>query len=143
MKHIMLSLLFVLIAGVVPSVSSPADVVFGEEFTLKAGQRATLQSGIPGISIKLRFVGVPRDNRCPEGAQCIVPGNAKVELKFKSSSRESLSVILNTDDLPREVEVPGVRVELIRLTPVPKPDGEIDPDDYELTLVALRTVLLR
>ena len=144
MKPLMLSLLFLLAVGFAPSPSFSDDVLFGEEFTLKAGEKTTLDPGIPSVPIKLRFVRVPHDGRCPDGAQCILPGNAKVELKFKSSSsRESLSVIVNTDELPQEVEVPGIRVKLIKLTPHPRIGTDIDPNDYEVTLVATRTSMLR
>jgi hypothetical protein len=143
MKVAMLSLLLMFTAAYGQSPSISENVVLGEEFTIKVGERATVEPGIPLPNLKIRFVRVPRDGRCPEGAACLVAGNAMIELKFKSSSRESLSVILNTDESPQEVEVPGVRIKLIKLTPHPKLGQEIDPNDYEVTLVAFRTLFLR
>jgi phage shock protein E len=139
---LLLSLVLITV-GLFPSQSLSEDAGFVEEFTIKVGEKVTLDPGIPSVPIKIRFVRVPHEGRCPEGAQCILPGNAKVELKFKSSSRESLSVILNTDELPQQVEVPGVRVKLIKLTPHPRIGTEIDPNAYELTLIAERTSFLR
>jgi len=143
MKLTILSLLLIVAVGHSQDSSPIREVPFNEEFTVKIGEQVVVKPGIPGNNVKITFVSVPRDGRCPEGAACIVPGNAKVELKFKSSGNRSLSTIVNTDETPHDVEIPGIRVHLIRLDPPRKVGVEIDPNDYEATLVVSRTVFLR
>ena len=143
MKLTILSLLLIVAVGHSQDSSRIREVPFNEEFTVKIGEQVVVKPGIPGNNVKITFVSVPRDGRCPEGAACIVPGNAKVELKFKSSGNRSLSTIVNTDETPHNVEIPGIRVHLIRLDPPRKVGVEIDPNDYEATLVVSRTVFLR
>ena len=107
------------------------------EVILKLGERVVIEDTL-GNQLRVRFVAVPKDERCPEGAACLVPGNAKVELRFKSSNKESLSVILNTDDGPQAVELPGIRLTLIALNPRPQLGVVIDPKDYKATLSVSR-----
>ena len=144
MKLTVLSLLLLMVAvGSSQDSSQIREVPFNEEFKVKIGDQVLVRPGVPDKKVKITFVSVPQDRRCPEGAQCILPGNAKVELKFKGSVSGSLSAIVNTDESPNNVEIPGIRVQLKRLDPPRKAGVEIDPADYEATLVLSRTVFVR
>ena len=136
-----LTVVFLLLSLTVVSNSRRPDfsqtTVPDREVILKLGERVVIEDTL-GAQLRVRFVSVPTDGRCPEGAACVAPGNGKVELRFKSSNKESLSVILNTDDGPQAIELPGIRLALVALDPHPQLGVVIDPRDYKATLSVSR-----
>lgn len=106
----------------------------GQEFSLRAGRQAELK----GARLKVRFVGVAEDSRCPTGVDCIWAGNARVSLVVQRAGGPATTVELNTNVEPKAVSAEGYELALTSLSPYPQSGAKIDPKDYTATLVLRR-----
>src|SRR6185312_15051394 len=62
-----------------PHSNSAFDVVrLGREFKLKAGRQVTVK----GTKLRIRFVAVENDSRCPSDVTCVWAGNAAVQFQL-------------------------------------------------------------
>ncbi len=98
-------------------------------FDLKLGQQVTVLN--TGLTIK--FKSVDNDSRCPEGAKCIMPGNAKVTIIV---SKKEIS--LNTFVKPKESRYSNYTLQLVDLIPHRRLETEIDPKDYVVRLIVTK-----
>ena len=99
----------------------------GREFRLK----------VKGTKLRIRFVAVENDSRCPSDVTCVWAGNAAVRLQL-GTGRGSKTVTLNTSKSPSfvgETEYQGYKVKLVELGPYPRSDRKIAPRDYTATLL--------
>ena len=135
MKRIILYLLaFVSLALFLSGCPAASDVVeakLGYEFTLPVGQRAVVE----GEDLELRFKTVLSDNRCPQGAQCIIAGEVRIILEIKQDG-SSDSVELSQPGLFEDYSLESYgRYKLIfKIEPYPEIGHQIADDDYELKL---------
>jgi hypothetical protein len=105
----------------------------GQEFKLKAGRQVTVK----GAKLRIRFVAVENDSRCPADVTCVWAGNAAVQLQLGTGSG-SKTVTLNTSKSPSflgETEYRGYKVKLVELSPYPRSDRKIARRDYTATLL--------
>lgn len=102
-----------------------------KEFNLGVGESAIISQH--GVVIK--FKTVEEDSRCPIPLACFVAGNAVVVLELKDSDRNKQTIKLNTYLEPKNVEYSNLIIDLKDLTPYPKSDEIIDPDDYVAKLI--------
>jgi len=105
----------------------------GREFKLQVGKQVTVK----GSKLKIKFVGVDNDSRCPSDVTCVWGGNAAVRFQLSTGSR-SKTVTLNTSKASSfisEVTFQGYRVKLIELSPYPRSDRKIEKRDYVTTLL--------
>jgi hypothetical protein len=108
-------------------------VPMNQEFTLAPGNTATIQ----GTSIRLEFVRVSGDSRCPRDAVCVLGGDALVIVRVTDGGSSDYE--LHTGDESRaSVTHAGVRIELVTLQPYPFSARTIAPDDYRATFAARR-----
>lgn len=56
--------------------------------------------------MKITMLEVCRDNRCPEGVQCVAAGNAQILFRFQVGARVR-NVALNTNKAPNKVVIAG------------------------------------
>jgi hypothetical protein len=131
MKRCLAALFILLAAGV--ACGQPAQV--GREFKLKAGRVVTLDGG----ALRVRFVRVPSDSRCPVDVECVWAGNAEVLLEVGGSrGRGQKSLTLNTNASP---ERPGegaygrYTLKLVALAPQRRSSQEVKPGEYTATLL--------
>lgn len=89
---------------------------------------------IPGTVLRVEFLGVEEDSRCPVDVTCVWEGNAAVELGLNAGSGPTHLHVLNTALEPRAVDFAGVRVTVVGLTPQPHEGEPIPPDHYVVTL---------
>lgn len=107
---------------------------------LAVGQSLRFDNGL-----KLTFVGVRNDSRCPEGALCITAGDAEVVLLAYVGRQPAKLIRIHTDLEPQVVVLsalpPGkigipksysVRVE--SLSPLPKIGRKLKQSDYRVVL---------
>lgn len=117
-----------------PHSNSALDVVrLDREFKLKAGRQVTVK----GTKLRIRFVAVENDSRCPSDVTCVWAGNAAVQLQL-GTGRSSKTVTLNTSKSPSfagETEYRGYKVKLVDLSPYPRSDRKIVRRDYTATLL--------
>jgi hypothetical protein len=118
------------------SAESPKPVQKG----LAVGQSLRFDDGL-----KLTFVGVRHDSRCPQGAFCITAGDAEVLLLAYVGKRPAKVIRVHTELEPQVVVLsalpPGkvgipksysVRVE--SLSPLPKIGRKLKQSDYRVVL---------
>jgi hypothetical protein len=135
MKRIILCLLALVgltlfVAGC-PADSDVIKAKLGHEFILPVGQTAVVE----GQDLELRFKTVLSDNRCPQGAQCIIAGEVRVVLEITQNG-SSDSVELSQPGLFEDysLEIYGQYKLIFEILPYPEVGKEIGDDDYELKL---------
>jgi hypothetical protein len=90
------------------------------------------------VDLRVQFVEVTGDSRCPADAVCITGGDALVHIRVSDGSSAS-TYELHTGDLSRASIVHGsVKIALVELQPYPFSSRTIAPGDYRATLTASR-----
>lgn len=114
--------------------ANPAKALIDKEFSLGIGQTAHIE----GEKLVIKFKAVLEDSRCPINVVCVWAGNGKVEFGILDIDGQNKTVILNTEEEPKEVTLKGHKLKLISLNP-PRVDGvSISPGDYSVTLLVER-----
>ncbi len=88
--------------------------------------------------LSVKFVSVEEDSRCPEGANCIWAGNARITIKVRKSAGAWKSFELNTGRGPETITFGGFELKLTSLTPTPKSDAPTDKRRYIATISIMR-----
>jgi hypothetical protein len=109
-------------------------VPLNQRFTLAPGETAT----IDGASIRIQFVRVTGDSRCPADAICIQGGDALVSVRVLDGGG-TVEHELHTGDSSRaHVIHRDLRIALVELQPYPFSSRTIQPGDYRATLTVTR-----
>jgi hypothetical protein len=114
------------------SLTAPT-VGLNQEFVLAPGEAATIAT----TGLRIRFVGVRGDSRCPADAVCILGGDAIVAIEVLSFGGGRHEYDLHTGDL-RPVVHEGFAIALVKLEPYPFSSQTIQPNDYRATLRVTR-----
>ena len=112
--------------------STPAGPTagFGQQVTLAPGESAV----VGGTGVRLQFVDVVGDSRCPADAFCIQGGDAIVHVRASASGGTAV-YDLHTGDSSRAAALHGgVRFTLTQLVPYPFSGRTIPSQDYRATL---------
>jgi hypothetical protein len=129
-KLLILAALCLLPATACQDSPSEPTVPIDQQVTLAPGQTAS----IAGAPLKVLFVRVSGDSRCPAGALCIQGGDAIVHISVGNGGA-AVDYELHTGDSSRAaVSHAGFRVELVSLQPYPFISRTISPDEYRATL---------
>jgi hypothetical protein len=109
--------------------------------TAPLNQRFTIQPGqsteVEGTPLRVLFLRVSADSRCPADVICIQAGDATVLVRALES--QSSDYELHTGAQPRVVTTPsGYRIELVELQPYPFSNRPILPSDYRATFIVSR-----
>jgi hypothetical protein len=83
--------------------------------------------------IKVRFVEMVEDSRCPVDVQCIQAGNAKITIEV-TKGRRSKTLELNTNSMRSAATFEGYRFQLRRLTPEPRSNIRVNRNGYVATI---------
>ena len=109
---------------------SGPTVDLNERFTLAVGETATVDTP----RVRLEFVEVSGDSRCPADAICIQGGDAVVRLRG-SAGTAAAALELHTGDSARGfAEFQGLRIDLNELQPYPFSSRSLGQRDYKATL---------
>jgi hypothetical protein len=108
----------------------------GKTVNVRAGQ----QVSVAAYKLRILFVAVREDSRCPEGVQCVWAGNARVALTLSGAGARTASVELNTMTAPREIAYANYTIRLISLAPRPVQDGRPKARDYVATFVISKKI---
>jgi hypothetical protein len=111
--------------------SSPGEVV------LKIGQEARVDA-----LLRLDFLGVPADSRCPAVAECVWTGDAAVALGVSMGMGPTYPDTVHTNLDPKSVQFGPYTITLIELTPYPQQPGLIPQADYAARLKIERNLPL-
>ena len=82
---------------------------------IKEGKEAKVE----GEDLKIGFVPVADDSRCPEGATCVWAGNARAHFVARNSKDECVEFDLNTNLKPLEYDFGKYKIRLAQLAPHP------------------------
>ncbi len=133
-KIILAIVTLVVLTGSVMGATLQKRVHVQKEFDLKAGREVIVKE--PGI--KLSFIKLEEDSRCPEGVDCIWAGNGKITMSVQKGKHKSVSFELNTTTEPKSFIYQGHEITLVKLAPYPKANVEIKKSQYVATLIVKR-----
>jgi hypothetical protein len=133
MKYVRL-LPLLLLVGAPLSTAQERDARVKDEILIKQGKEAKVE----GEDLKISFVDVTQDSRCPEGATCIWAGNARVHLMARNSKDECAEFDLNTHLTPVEYDFGRYKIRLAQLAPHPSIHGMPKAGEYTATLVVTK-----
>ena len=102
-----------------------------QEFIMRVGEDVVFKDE----GLKVRFVSVLEDSRCPKGEQCITEGNGKIELQLRKSQKEPVTLELDTAFGTQVADYEEFEVKLVGLDPYPKMGRSIKPADYVVTVL--------
>ncbi|HEV7610207.1 MAG TPA: hypothetical protein VGO61_22940 [Steroidobacteraceae bacterium] len=114
------------LAGCTIAVSETQVVNPGAEVTLAAGATASVKN----TAMKVRFVAVTEDSRCPRDVTCIWAGEIKVLFAIGVAPAASQVEIREGGS----TAAGGYRVTLVRVEPQRTSAAKIAPKDYRATL---------
>jgi hypothetical protein len=109
---------------------------FRSELKLSPGQAVA----VAGTKLRIKFMVVESDSRCPSDVKCVWAGNAAIKLQL-SGLGKSKSVTLNTSQAGQfvsETIYQGYKVKLVDLGPYPLSTQKIAPGDYQATLLVVK-----
>lgn len=96
----------------------------GQEISVKVKRTASAKGGL-----RVQFVEMVEDSRCPTDAVCVWAGNAKIRIRVTKNGRSKV-LELNSGLEPRTATFAGYSFELKALTPEPRSNVRIDPNGY-------------
>jgi hypothetical protein len=106
----------------------------GQQFTLPAGKSAV----ITGESLKIKFVEVTGDSRCPTGVQCIQAGDVKCLMLisyFDSQSSLVFTQLGGNDITTQDFNVYRIT---FKVEPYPQSGKQIKPEDYKMVMTVTK-----
>ena len=108
-----------------------ADYNLGEEFSLGIGETASVNGG----QLRVQFLDISEDSRCPKNAQCIWEGRAiaVVEVFMENISQKVELVEHGLTDTPAKKQFEEYEF-VFRIVPYPEVEMQISQDDYRLKL---------
>lgn len=120
MKIFRASVLLIIGLLLVPGVSARQ----AHECSVKINTEVVAKGGI-----KLKFIELVDDSRCPTDTNCIWAGNAKIKVRVTRNGRTKV-LELNSNLEPRASTFAGYRFRLVGLTPEPRSNIRIDRNGY-------------
>ena len=105
-----------------------------ERFTLGPGEMATVQDA----DLRVQFVEVTGDSRCPADAVCIQGGDAIVHVQAIDGGGRTAHQLHTGDSSRAAAAHRQFRIELLELQPYPFSSRPIQPGDYRATLRVAR-----
>lgn len=109
------------------------SVPLNQQFTLAPGEIATVQD----TSMRIQFVAVRGDSRCPADAICIWGGDAMVQIRVSDGSISEYELHTGDQSLSA-VTHRGFRIALVQVQPYPFSSRTIEPHDYRATFTVTR-----
>lgn len=96
----------------------------------KVSIRAAQRKAVAGTGLKIKFVSVLEDSRCPENVQCIWAGVGRISIEVRRSGKAGKTFELNTNQLDKPAVYEGVEISLVSLAPYPKTGTPIPASRY-------------
>lgn len=143
-SRLLSALLLASVGGMVVGVPAAADPVttheLNEAFPLGGGQVSTIR----GEPLRLHFVSVLEDSRCPPTLLCYWPGQARIAVDAQVGDAPPASIVLDTRPGPdpggQPVSVGPFTIQLQDLDPSPRTEHEdIPTDEYAAKIIVWRT----
>ena len=127
MKLLLTSLFAIFVFGALAVVSAKqVEVQIGHETRIR------------NAGIRLKFIDLIEDSRCPTDTQCIWAGNAKIKISLSNAGRLPKIFEINTGLKPQSIVFAGYEIKIIRLTPAPASNIRIRKDGYVATFAVTK-----
>ena len=134
MTRSLITLLFSLIIAVMPAYAAHC-------FQNKVSLGIKQEKAVAPFGIKIKFVDVIEDSRCPEGRVCVWAGNAKVKIQVRSDRQRPVELEVNSTIQPQVVNYGRYEIRLAALEPRPGADnGKPAANNYIATFTIRRLV---
>jgi hypothetical protein len=104
------------------------------QMQLRVGQQRSISNG----KVRVKFISVTEDSRCPTDVECVWAGNAKVKIQVWVRGGETKIFELNTNTREKAGQADAYRVELVSLTPARHSKRKIRQNDYRATFSIIR-----
>ena len=128
--QILLLVTFAFLFGAIQMSSAQTEK---DPIKLKPTEQATIENS----DVKIKFLSVIEDSRCPEGVTCIWAGNAKIKIEVSCNSRKE-EFEINTNLGPKGASFDGYAINLVDLSPVPKEGSATSKESYIATFEVSR-----
>ncbi|MFN6962701.1 MAG: hypothetical protein ACK4S4_02925 [Pyrinomonadaceae bacterium] len=130
--------LFVLLVAAVAALGAAVDA----NAATGRGQRVTVQikreSKAAG-GLRIRFLELIEDSRCPVDTQCVWAGNAKIRIQVRGRRGAGVKIFeINSATVPTSVVYDGYEIRFVDLTPHPRSNIRIDPNGYRAVFEVVR-----
>ena len=114
--------------------STGPTVPTNQQFTLAPGEAAVVQDA----GVRVQFVRVTGDSRCPADAICIQGGDAIVHVRVADSSGTRDHELHTGDSSRATASHRDLRIVLVQLQPYPFSSRPVQDGDYRATLEVRR-----
>ncbi|HSB57948.1 MAG TPA: plastocyanin/azurin family copper-binding protein [Nitrosopumilaceae archaeon] len=118
---------------------NPVSATLDKEFELKINQTALVGSE----NIKIKFLNVTQDSRCPSDVKCAWQGQAVVTVNIKQNDQElgdfKLTSVAGQEDAAIKKFI-GQQIKLVNVSPYPVSTRTIQPSDYVATFIVSNTL---
>ena len=123
---IILSTIFLVVAG-----CSSNAISLGQEFSLRIGESASIR----GEELKVKFLEVTEDSRCPTGVVCIWEGRVSglVEITYREAIHSVVLTEPGSTSWPSEITFEEYKIAY-HVEPYPQAGTEIATEEYRLEL---------
>ena len=111
-----------------------APVSLDEPFVLAPHERAVVE----GANLRVEFLEVTGDSRCPIEAMCVWAGDATVHLNLRDAGTNTRYELHTGDPARMTLVHRGFVVHLVGLQPLPSSLRPIAPADYRATFRVTR-----
>ncbi len=104
------------------------------QMQLRVGQQKSMANG----KVRVKFISVMEDSRCPADVDCVWAGNAKVKIQVWVRGGETKIFELGTNGGEKAGQADAYRVELVSLTPARHSKKKIRRNDYRATFSIIK-----
>lgn len=111
------------------TIGMPAAACETIEVNVKVGNSARVDM----LGMTIKFVEVLEDSRCPEGAQCIWAGQARVKIQVDRYHKTLAVFVLTLNEGKNSARYGDRTITFKSLEPYPKVDKPTDPKTYAAT----------
>jgi hypothetical protein len=115
-----------------PDLDDPLQTVLSapQELMLGYGE----EKSVGGSVLRVAFVRVVKDSRCPVDVVCVWAGNAAVELGIRMGMDPTFPLQIDTTLEPRFTDWNDVRVTILELLPQPREGDPPRPEGYTVKI---------
>lgn len=93
---------------------------------------------VPRTSIRIKFVEMVEDSRCPVDTECVWAGNAQIKIEVRGGRAGRQTFILNTILAPTSFKYSDYDIRLTDLIPHPRSNIRVDRNGYVAKIVVKR-----
>lgn len=119
---------FILALIVILGMTTATFASKSDTLTLRSGQQKSAVRG----DLRVKFISVLEDSRCPPESACVWAGNAKIKVKVTDRRGRTKMMEINTNAGPKGDQFGGYAVNLTSLTQ-PKQKGTPGTTRYTAT----------